>query len=462
MKNKITRLIIVSIISLLALSVIQGTLIKNTYDLKKENFINKAKEAISKIDDYTPGLDSLNIKWKTFLMDKLDEYSLNNLAKKEVVNELRRITDSINPLYIEAYNEELKKKKLGYNLKFHKVLKNITLVTERKKDTIFKGKNNPDFKLLGSEFENVKELQVSNSYWHTERSFSRELSGKQLSVSYELHFESRDYINIGKWEVIVLGKMKLILILSLLIFLVVIGVLYYSIKALITQKKNADIKTDFINNITHELKTPLATLSLATKMLKKEEVKNKPVVIDSVINTIERQNTRLQKLIDQVLNNSLGYHEISLSKQTIVIDQYLNTVLNDFLLSVESKKISFERDCSLKNKIALDKFFVTTALFNILENAVKYGGTKINVSCRIENNKNLCISIVDNGIGISKKNKELLFDKFYRVDTNEIHNVKGLGLGLYYSNQIIKAHKGTILVESEKGKGTTFTIKIPV
>ncbi|WP_431166112.1 sensor histidine kinase [Tenacibaculum halocynthiae] len=462
MKNKITRLIIVSIISLLALSVIQGTLIKNTYDLKKENFINKAKEAISKIDDYTPGLDSLNIKWKTFLMDTLDEYSLNNLTKKGVVNELRRITDSINPLYIEAYNEELKKKKLDYNLKFHKVLKNITLVKERKKDTIFKGESNPDFKLLGSEFENVKELQVSNSYWHTERSFSREINKKELSVNYELHFESRDYINIDKWQVIVLGKMKLILILSLLIFLVVIALLYYSIKALITQKKNAEIKTDFINNITHELKTPLATLSLATKMLKKEEVKNKPVVIDSVINTIERQNTRLQKLIDQVLNNSLGYHEIRLNKQTIVIDQYLNTVLNDFLLSVESNKTSFERDCSLKNKIALDKFFVTTALFNILENAVKYGGTKINVSCRIENNKNLCISIVDNGIGISKKNQELLFDKFYRVDTSEIHDVKGLGLGLYYSNQIIKAHKGTILVESEKGKGTTFTIKIPV
>ncbi|WP_435263251.1 sensor histidine kinase [Tenacibaculum sp. nBUS_03] len=462
MINKITRLIIVSILSLVALSVIQSTLIKNTYNLKKENFINKAKEAISKIDEYTIGIDSLNIKWKTFLINKLDEYSLNNLTKKGVINELRRITDSINPPYIKAYNEELRKKKLGYNLKFHKVLKNITLVSRGKKDTIFKGKSNPDFKLLGSDFENVKELQVSNSYWHTERSFSREINKKELTVSYELHFESTNYINIDNWELIVFGKMKLILILSLLIFLVVIGVLYHSIKALITQKKNTDIKTDFINNITHELKTPLATLSLATKMLKKEEVKTKPVIIDSVINTIERQNTRLQKLIDQVLNNSLGYHEIKLNKQMMVIDQYINTVLDDFLLSVENNNVRLERCCRINNTIALDKFFVTTALFNILENAVKYGGTKIEVNCSIKNSKSLYISIADNGIGISKKNQELLFDKFYRVATNEIHDVKGLGLGLYYSNQIIKAHGGAIFIESEKGNGTTFIINIPI
>ena len=257
--------------------------------------------------------------------------------------------------------------------------------------------------------------------------------------------------------------MTSVLVLSILIFSLVIGLLYYSIKSFITQKKIAEVKTDFINNITHELKTPLATLSLSTKMLKKEEVKAQPAIVDSTINTIDRQTHRLQKLIDQVLNNSLGYQDIELMKEQVVINDYLNTVLDDFQLSVKNDNVNIQRKIMTGSaSISLDKFYFTTGIFNILENAVKYnaGDVEIDFTADIEND--LKISITDNGIGISEHNQKQLFEKFYRVGNKEVHDVKGLGLGLYYTNQIVIAHHGKITIQSAEGEGATFTITIPI
>nr|WP_254453219.1 HAMP domain-containing sensor histidine kinase [Winogradskyella undariae] len=251
--------------------------------------------------------------------------------------------------------------------------------------------------------------------------------------------------------------------LSLLIFCFVFGLLYYSIKNLITQKKIADIKTDFVNNITHELKTPLTTLSLASEMLKNPLVKKDSQHFDATINTIERQNKRLQKLIDQVLSNSLGYKEIKLIKKPVEIEAYLNTVLDDFSLIPYTKNVTLNRVFLAKNKvIKIDKFYITTALLNILENAVKYSNDNCVITFNAEIDSDLKISITDHGIGISEENHKHLFDKFYRVEDKALHNVKGLGLGLYYSNQIVKAHHGTITVKSEKDIKTTFVITLPI
>jgi signal transduction histidine kinase len=207
-------------------------------------------------------------------------------------------------------------------------------------------------------------------------------------------FQTQDRMGIDGWKKIVFKQMLGLLLLSLLIFSVVIGLLYYSIKSLITQKKIADIKTDFVNNITHELKTPLATLTLATKMLQKDEIKQQPQLVDNMVSTIERQNKRLQKLIDQVLNNSLGYNEIQLNKEAIAIKDYINTVLNDFQLSVKSDDFIINRNFSIiNNSIQVDKFYLTTALLNILENAVKYVGNALVINCNVETNSALKISI---------------------------------------------------------------------
>lgn len=463
MTKKIYGLIAASIAGLLALSLVQGYLIKNSYTLKKESLIQKTNQAVSRIDDYTPGVDSINTVWQRLFIRTLDQYNLKQISKEKVVYQLRTITDSLNGAFIKAYDKELMTKKLDYDLKFHKIVTNIIVVDSTQTDTIFKGRDHPVFKLLGYDFENHKELRISNSVWHTERTFTKELENTTQRGYYQLYFETEDYINIDQWKSIIYKQMAGLLILSFLVFAFVIGVLYYSIKNLITQKKIADIKTDFINNITHELKTPLATLTLATKMLKKKEVQAQPELITTTVHTIERQNIRLQKLIDQVLDNSLGYTAIQLKREEIAITNYLHTVLDDFLLSLTDKEVVLDRNVEVTDALVrIDKFHLTTAIINMLENAVKYGGTHLHIMARIQDEKKLIISISDNGVGVSKKDQKLLFQKFFRADNTTIHDVKGLGLGLYYSNQIIKVHGGMITVDSEKGKGSNFTFIIPL
>ena len=157
---------------------------------------------------------------------------------------------------------------------------------------------------------------------------------------------------------------------------------------------------------------------------------------------------------------SLGENEIELQKEKIDAESFLNTIVADF--KIAHPKITIEPLFNTKSTIlVLDKFHLTTALLNVLENAVKYGSTAITIQTELIKNQ-YNISIKDNGIGISKNKHSLLFDKFYRVEQGNLHNAKGLGLGLYYVNQIIKAHQGSIAVISDLGKGSVFTIVFKV
>ncbi len=463
MVKKIHRLIIASVFGLIALSVIQGYLIRNTYILEKESFINKANKTISRIDDYTPAVDSINEVWQTLFVKTLDSYNAKFIKKEDVLQRLRKITDSLNDSFVAEYNRELATKKLNYDLKFHKIIKNIVLYDSIHHDTIFKENKELPYRLLGDAFDHNGEHQISNSLWHTDRSGTITVNGVERPIGYELNFETQDYINIEGWQRIILNNMSLLLLLSIVIFAFVIALLYYSIKSLITQKKIADIKTDFVNNITHELKTPLATLSLATKILKNEPVVVNAVSVEATVNTIERQNKRLQNLIDQVLNNSLGYKEIQLKKERVPLQDYLHTIFDDFLITVNEKEVHVDRRIQLTNEVVLiDKFFFTTALYNILENAIKYANEDVEITLIASCEKSFKIVIEDNGIGILQENQALVFDKFFREGNKEVHNVKGLGLGLYYTRQIIMAHDGTIKVTSIKGKGSKFEIDIPI
>ena len=462
MKRKINSLILASILGLIALSIIQGYLIHNTYELKKNAFINETRESISRIDDFSPKLDSLSEFWQEHFIKKVVDYKFGLAQKRDVVSNLEFVIDSINDTYKSEYQKSLDANNIPYGIKFHKKVKTIIIADSIKTDTLFNIIKTPKAIVLGDDISEDNSIGISSTNWETDHTSTRTINGEEKEVSFYLTFQTIDEMDIDGWKAIVLKQMFGLLLLSLLIFAMVIGLLYYSIKSLITQKKIADIKTDFVNNITHELKTPLATLTLATKMLKNDAVQKQPEQVANTVETIERQNKRLQKLIDQVLNNSLGYHEIQLNKESVNTEAYLNTVLDDFMLSVKSKNVQLNRSFSnTVNTIEIDKFYITTALLNILENAVKYSNEELIIDCNIQSEKTLTISIKDNGIGISEKDKHQVFEKFYRAGDKKIHNVKGLGLGLYYTNQIIKAHHGHISVESKKDQGTTFTLTIP-
>ena len=348
-----------------------------------------------------------------------------------------------------------------YNVQFKKNIYSIVILDSIANDTVFAfNEKNPIF-VLGENFNDAEGYRVSQSRWQTDYTQN---DNEGVARTLEFLVMTRDRMNISEWRKIVLGRMSGILAGSILLLLFVVGLFYYSIKNLIKQKKVADVKTDFINNITHELKTPLATLSLASKSLREKEILDSPKAFENTLGILDRQNSRLQKLIDQVMTNSLGSEDLVLNKEQIIDAVYFQNLLDDFTLSVQSKDLKIVRQIEPKEVVLrVDTFMFTTALLNILENAVKYGkeNIRITVETRLKNNI-YEIQIADNGIGISDENQKLIFDKFYRVADGNVHNVKGLGLGLYYTKQVIDAHDGAISLKSEEDKGTTFIITIPV
>jgi len=465
MKKKIKFLIITSILGLIALSSIQAYLINNTYKLNKDTFVDETKRSISRFDNNVIVFDTLYDKMFEFLVLKITDYKLNSLKKSDLLNDFHQLKDSINGLYIEAYKKEFKKRGIAYNLKFQKRLKSLIILDNLENDTLYFEPDNLKMNhFFGEDFNPSNEYISNNSKTQTDYSTDYiDDNGEWQTLSFEFEITTENFINADEWKFIVLRRMTGTLILSILIFILVISLLYYSIKSLITQKKIADVKTDFVNNITHEFKTPLATLSLATKMLEKEEVKVQPQLIKTTVKTINRQSRRLQKLLDQVLDNSLGFNDIRLNKNLLKANEYINNLLDDFLLSIKDQSVELTRDINTDNTIYIDKFYFTTALLNILENAIKYNQNSPKIHCKLSSNStSFTIEISDNGLGIAEKYKKQIFDKFFRAEQSEIHNVKGLGLGLYYANEIIKAHKGKINIDSKLNTGSTFKITIPL
>ncbi len=463
MKNKITILIIASIATLIALSGIQAYLIENTYQLKKRAFIQETDDAISDIDNH-PELDSLMDILGEDLRVNLGDYENDRISKKTVIQKLRTVSDNINTPYMQRYQKELDSINLGYKIRYKRELVSIVVFTGEKNDTIFPSSSMQNATFLGEDFKDKDSHVVKNSRTFTEFDFITQEKDSVFLNTFDVELKTRDVILITDWKSIVFRRMATLLICSVLLFLFVVGLLYYSIKKLINQKKITEIKTDFINNITHELKTPLATLSVASKSLKNKEIRNSEEAFDNTLAIVDRQNTRLQKLIDQVLTNSLSANDIVLSKDLVTDTDYFNDLIADFKLATQQHELEVENNiCSQEVVLRIDTFHFTTAIMNILENAVKYGNspTKISIETFVKGSTYV-IKIMDNGPGINQKDQQQIFDKFFRVSHGNVHNVKGLGLGLYYTSQIVKAHDGEIIVESEVHKGTTFIIQIPI
>lgn len=463
MKNKITILIIASIATLIALSAIQGYLVENAYQLKKRAFIQETDNAISDIDNH-PELDSLVDIIGEDLRTNLGDYENKRITKAEVIRNLRIKGDSINAPYMERYNKELNAIDLGYKIRYKREVTSIIVYDGQENDTIFPLPSQQNGTVLGEDFQDKDSHIVKSSRTFTEFDFVAQENDSVFTKTVDVELKTRDVILITDWKSIVFRRMATLLIFSVLLFLFVVGLLYYSIKTLINQKKITEIKTDFINNITHELKTPLATLSVASKSLKNKEIRNSAEAFDHTLNIVDRQNTRLQKLIDQVLTNSLSANDIVLSKDAVVDNKFFNDLIADFKLSTQQHELSIVNNvCPQEVLLRIDTFHFTTAIFNILENAVKYGNdqTEITLETSLKSNE-YSIRISDNGQGIAAEDQAQIFDKFYRVSHGNLHNVKGLGLGLYYTSQIVNAHQGEITVQSELEKGTTFTITIPI
>lgn len=263
-----------------------------------------------------------------------------------------------------------------------------------------------------------------------------------------------------------INSMGLILISTIAFIFIIAAAFGFAFFIIYRQNKLDELKNDFINNMTHELKTPVSTISLASQMLMNEQVSSAPDKVRKYSVMIDEENKRLSGHIESVLQAArLDKGELKLEREQLNIHEILTEICDSLILRMENENGEIKKELNAKNFIFYgDRKHITNAFYNIIENAIKYrqeGHLMIKVKTKNAGN-NLLISIHDNGIGISKENQKAIFEKFFRVHTGNIHNVKGFGLGLSYVKVIIEKHLGKINVDSELNKGSIFTIELPL
>jgi len=269
------------------------------------------------------------------------------------------------------------------------------------------------------------------------------------------------YVHFPKQSGYLLKATGIMVIPTIILAGMLIAIFVFTIMIILKQKKLSIIKNDFINNMTHELKTPISTISLASQMLEDGSVANTPKTIEHISRVINQESKRLSYQVEKVLQMAVfNEGRIKLKFKEIDVNKLIINIAGNFELRVKNKNGTLSTELNADNpEIYGDEVHITNVIFNLLDNAVKYSKDIPEIKITTENRKEfLVVSVKDNGIGISKEHQNQIFDRFYRVPTGNIHNVKGFGLGLSYVKKIIEAHNAKISVESALNKGTKFSI----
>jgi two-component system phosphate regulon sensor histidine kinase PhoR len=251
---------------------------------------------------------------------------------------------------------------------------------------------------------------------------------------------------------------------SLLFILIIMISFLWMIRSFLEQKKLSEMKTDFINNMTHEFKTPIATISLASEALKDADVHKSASRLERLATVISDENKRLEAQVERVLQMArLERGEFKLSREPVDLHATIEHAVENVSLLLAEKGGQLQTSLEATQPVLqADKVHLTNIIYNLLDNAIKYSDGQVDVRVRTFNdNGRLMVEIDDKGIGMTQEQQKRVFEKFYRVPTGNVHNVKGFGLGLSYVKTMSEAHGGSVSVCSTPGKGSTFTVVLP-
>lgn len=254
-------------------------------------------------------------------------------------------------------------------------------------------------------------------------------------------------------------------IASICMILLITFLFILSLRTIWSQRKLDEMKTDFINNMTHEIKTPISTISLACEMLKDDSVTSDTESRRNFINIISDENRRMRVLIETLLQSAkMASRKVTINCKIIDLNNIVNDSAQSFLLAVKNKHGQIDLDLQpLEGELYADELHISNMIHNLVDNAIKYSPQQPHITLKTFSENGYAVFIIsDNGIGIAKEDQKHIFEKFYRVSTGDIHNVKGFGIGLNYVYQVVNLHNGKINISSELGKGTTFTIHLPL
>ena len=403
-----------------------------------QDSMNKSKPLIAK-----------KIKVRKPQIDRRDEYA-------ETAQKVRNKTEMAK----EVFNDYLFKKRSIYERVNYQVLDSLL-----RYEVKMKGIEIP-FEYGISSLENP-------SYLHYASSMKYKVSGlKSDKDTYMVNLFPNDYSNSESYlrvyfpnqDRYIIRNIWMMYATSLLLILVVLGCFYVAVSTILKQKKLADIKNDFINNMTHEFKTPISTISLATQMLGDEAVTASPSMFKRYLGIIRDENKRLGSQVEKVLQTAqMERGEVRLNLGTVNMHLIIERVLENISPQIELRQGVIKMDLQAENpEIQADEVHLTNIIFNLLDNANKYSPENPIIKITTEDTeKGLSIKVIDQGIGMTKESVKQIFEKFYRVPTGNVHDVKGFGLGLSYVKKMVEEHHGRINVVSKLGEGSEFEVVLP-
>ncbi len=441
MKKTFPIIIFLITLSLFGIIFIQVNWIKNLIKEKEAQFGNRVGITLDKI-----GQKILNLSNDFTLPSKANNFQLNPFIynsdqKKNFLREISNV--QLGELIYKTFKEE----KIDVpNIEYY-------VSCNLQRESFFK-----------QELYSAKFFEKSNTGGLEYQSKITPPSGSQLEG---LVADGDIIVILTNTKVAIIKELTWMIIGALVFTFIIVSAFFLTVRALLKQKKISEIKSDFINNMTHEFKTPIATISLAVDALKNSKVVGNIEKTNYFTSIIKDENIRMNKQVETILQAALlDKQEIQLKLQALPINDMIKYAFEHFsIMLLENNGTS---DIQLKaenDTINGDEVHITNLIRNLMDNAIKYAKPDVPLHIRIStasNNKSIFLYIEDNGIGMNKETVHRIFEKFYRAHTGNVHNVKGFGLGLTYVKAVVDAHKGKIKVDSTLGKGSLFTVEFPL
>ncbi len=419
MKNSTIRLVVIlAAISIVGITITQIYWVRRAFDLKEAEFERSVNTAL------------YNVAQLIFKINKSPSPSVNPVKQLSTNYFVVMVNNEVNP----------------NTLKF-------LLQTEFKRRNII-----ADFEY--GVFDCTSEKMIYGDYVPLQTS-KEQVTNKQLPAWIEHGYYFG--VQFPNREAHILNQMG-IWSFSSVVLIIVIFFFAYTMFVILKQKRLSEIQKDFINNMTHEFKTPISTIAVSTEVLKDPNIINQPDRLFNYAGIIEKENSRLKQHVERVLQMArLDKEDLELKKETLDLHQLVHDAVRNVSLLLQEKNGHITLDLNATtHEIKADKLHFTNVLTNLLDNAIKYCNTEPEISIHSFNQENkIILEIKDNGMGILPENQKRIFQKFYRVPTGNLHDVKGFGLGLSYVKTIIEAHRGEIKLSSKIGKGSAFTLFIP-
>jgi two-component system phosphate regulon sensor histidine kinase PhoR len=458
-------------IALVGIAVIQYTWLKRSVDLNKDNFENKVTFALNRVkahlEDDASDMEKFDFRdirsgiFKIQTDNKSLEESPASTFREETYRkkwkEWSSIITMLNPS--EALNS-IAPSSLDKYMKNEMGSAQVNL----NYDYGIYSNEAQDYTITNGKFRVLLDNDAESSDGGVERNLDR--STYEVGLFSLEGNEPGGYLRVffPKRNTFLLKTILPSLISSLIFTGLILFCFVYTINIILTQKKISMMKTDFINNMTHEFKTPIATISLAADSINNPKISSKPDQIVRYANIIKEENQRMLQQVEKVLQIAkVDKKEFQLKLTEVDVNTLVKTAADHTELKIAQREGILTLDlAALNSTIIADENHISNMIHNLLDNANKYSKGQPNITIKTRDTKGgIEIIVSDKGIGMQKDELKRIFEKFYRVSTGNLHDVKGFGLGLSYVKAIVDAHKGRISVESELGKGSSFTVFLP-